>query len=630
MTAAEPRPHPSNLRSLFIKSVIIFLVAFGVRLLAWQDNRFEARKVQTVVTQSYRDVGRLLREGGIASFFSASSPLADPNYLGHPPGYSILMALASNFTNDTDAAVQLLQITADALAAVVVLLIAGALLSTNVAFIAGLLVAFAPQFTYNSTLLLPDSISVLPLLLAIYCLVRAAKRPPLARKRTRLALLIAAGALIGISCWLRANAMMLAPFVALFSPLIFERKQRLLCALALIAGMLLVVAPLTIRNAVVYKHFIPVSLGAGQTMLEGIADYDPSGTLGLPATDMGIMKMEAELYGRPDYYSTLFNPDGIRRERLRLKRGFDVVRSHPFWFAGVMARRAASMLRLERVQRISIEPPVTNTLKLTEATQPAWSSSPQDLLANGTPSSTLAQVSLTPDGQMLNINGDDSKYDNQFVSAPFKVQQNRAYLLRLPARIEQGRMTINVVEAQSSTPYASAIIEAQDWKPAAEQPLQMIEIPFSSRSDGEVRIAFANGGSRPVRSIMQIGHIELYELGATPHVWTRYPRFLVNLVQRLFITATMLPLALFGLFLLIRARRFKTLALLLVVPAYYLCFQSMLHTEYRYVLAIHYFLFVLVAQALHTTGTFVWMNFLKLSIARRWLSPSQKEATNAA
>jgi hypothetical protein len=64
----------------------------------------------------------------------------------------------------------------------------------------------------------------------------------------------------------------------------------------------------------------------------------------------------------------------------------------------------------------------------------------------------------------------------------------------------------------------------------------------------------------------------------------------------------MLPLALFGAGILVWRRDWRMLVLLLSVPAYYFCFQSMLHTEYRYVLAIHYFLFVLVAVAVYEIG----------------------------
>jgi predicted membrane-bound mannosyltransferase len=70
-----------------------------------------------------------------------------------------------------------------------------------------MLVALSPQLAYNSLLLLPDSLAVLPILLAIYFIVRA-------RKQSLVIYIIAAGGLIGLSCWLRANALLLAPFLS--------------------------------------------------------------------------------------------------------------------------------------------------------------------------------------------------------------------------------------------------------------------------------------------------------------------------------------------------------------------------------------------------------------------------------
>src|SRR5918911_475054 len=73
------RPGISSRRTVLL-CALIFLTAFGCRLLSWQDNRLEARKVQTMVTEGYKHTARLLGAGGVASFFSASSPLADPNH----------------------------------------------------------------------------------------------------------------------------------------------------------------------------------------------------------------------------------------------------------------------------------------------------------------------------------------------------------------------------------------------------------------------------------------------------------------------------------------------------------------------------------------------------------------------
>ncbi|HYW73645.1 MAG TPA: glycosyltransferase family 39 protein, partial [Pyrinomonadaceae bacterium] len=331
LNAPEIVPHRrvwSRLRSRGAVAVAIFLLAFGVRLLTWHDTRLEVGKIQTVVVADYQRIAQLLRDGGISSFFSRSSPLADLNTLGHPPGYSILIDSVYRFKQSATA-LQFVQIAADALSAVIIFLIVAELLPLGAGIFAGLLAALSPQLAWNSVLLLPDSIAVLPILIAIYLLARAVKTP-------QVVTFIGVGIFLGVSCWLRANAMLLPLFAAAATMLLISR-QRWQFALAVICGALLIVLPLTVRNAIVFKRFIPLSLGAGQTFLEGIADYDKAGRFGIPDTDMGIMKQESEIYQRPDYYGTLFNPDGVERERARLSRGLAVVRSHPLWFMGVMS-----------------------------------------------------------------------------------------------------------------------------------------------------------------------------------------------------------------------------------------------------------------------------------------------------
>jgi len=351
----------STLRTRLAVGAIIFLLAFGVRLLSWQDTRLEVGKVQTAVTGDYQRVAQLMRDGGLKSFFSSSSPLAELNNLGHPPGYSVLWA----WLKTSETAIQFVQVIGDALAAVFIFLIVAEVVSLGAGVIGGLLAAFSPQLAWNSVLLLPDSISVLPILVAVYLIARAAKKP-------RVLTFLVAGMLVGVSCWLRANAMLLPLFMAA-AVLLLSRQRNApgidargrgswRFALALVCGTLLLVLPLTIRNAIVFHRLIPLSLGAGQTLLEGIADYDQEGRFGIAPTDAGIMKQEAEEYHRPDYYGTLFGPDGVERERARLRRGFAVIRAHPFWFAGVMAQRAASMVRLERARVISMDPPVSQDM----------------------------------------------------------------------------------------------------------------------------------------------------------------------------------------------------------------------------------------------------------------------------
>jgi hypothetical protein len=613
---ATSQDHPINERSSrrtrFAIGVLIFLLAFGVRVLSWHDTRLEVGKVQTAVTGDYQRVAQLLRQGGLASFLSSSSPLSDLNTLGHPPGYSILIALVFSVFGESNTAVQFMQITCDAVAAVIIFLIVAELLPFSAAVIAGMLAAFSPQFSWNSVLLLPDSLAVLPILLAVYCLIRGVKHP-------RFVTFMVAGALAGLSCWFRANAMLLTLFIAAAVPLLFKTQEiakrpadfslsltrerdklkfvgpRWRLALAVVCGTLLIVLPLTVRNAIVFHRFIPLSLGAGQTLLEGIADYDPDGKLGIPNTDMGIMKQEAEQSQRPDYYGTLFNPDGVERERARLSHGFAVIRSHPLWFSGVMARRAGSMLRLERSRLISTEPPVSHSLEAIDRLQPVGTQVPSELLAHG----LLAQQAKAfpaPEDGTLALTGNADKYGEQFLSAPLTVKQNNDYVFTVPIKIELGRMRISVQGTRGKI-YASTIVETLETKSPDEQPVNLIQLPFVATKADQVRVVFSNEASIPPNPVAHIGTIKLFELGPGRFLWTRYPRFLVHYVQRLFLTAVMLPLAIVGLGLLIFRKHSRALIILSAVPVYFFCVQSIVHTEYRYVLAVDYFLFALVGVA---------------------------------
>jgi hypothetical protein len=73
-------------------------------------------------------------------------------------------------------------------------------------------------------------------------------------------------------------------------------------------------------------------------------------------------------------------------------------------------------------------------------------------------------------------------------------------------------------------------------------------------------------------------------------------------VQKIFLTAVILPLAIIGLVVLIFQKQGRALVVLSVVPVYFFTIQSIVHTEYRYVLAVDYFLFALVGVALSTFG----------------------------
>jgi hypothetical protein len=614
--------------SFWLMIAALFLVASGVRLLHWQDTfaGFQNRDAPIAgLTLHYRqEAARMFEEGRI--LFPPDPDPGDARMLVHPPGYSVLMLAlyGKNAREGSYARMMLVQIICDAMAALMVFLIATELLPRLVGLIAGLLVAFSPHLAYYSLWRSPDSLAVAPILLALYLIVRAMRNPGLWK-------MMAAGALVGVSCWLRSNALLLAPMLALLIALLLRGRKPLKYASAFLLATMAVIAPITIRNFVLFGRFIPLSLGAGITLIEGIADYDEQNRFGMPVDDRQAAIKDAEWHGREDYAANLWSPDGVERDRARFSRGLEVIRSNPGWFASVMVRRAAFMLRYNdeaeprwpfgtsQVPVISKEPQFGNSLDSSIEAQPVWSQEAAELLSQGRKIAPAAELSL--EGEGLTIVGDDSSFGDQFSSGPISVKKNTDYVLRIFIDSGEGQMAAKVTDASRRIALASAVIEKKKNKrksPDAmnEEGLRQIDLAFATGDREDVRLVLSNDEQSSQRPVARIAAARLFEAGQTPHLWTRLIRPPVRAVQKnIFVTSRLLPLIIAGVALMALARRKKEVALLMAVPLYYLCFQSILHTEYRYALAIHYFLFIFAAVTVHLAGAMI--RLAARSITRR-------------
>jgi 4-amino-4-deoxy-L-arabinose transferase-like glycosyltransferase len=328
-----------NKRTLLI-CFCLFALAFAVRLVVWQNNKAAIDAVQYVVTEVYKQDARLLVAGDVRGFLAGPDPPSDSTIIMHPPGYPLLIAVVFGSFGE-NGSLRIIQILLNSLAAILAFLIARRFFGERTAIIAGMLTAFAPQFAYHSAIILPDELGVLPILLGLYFFVRA-------WQEKRLAMAVLCGISLGLSCWLRSNALLLPVFFAA-AVFVFSRGWRLKPAFALLVSFLLAVAPITIRNYAVFNSFVPISVGLGTTFVEGLAEMDNDTRAGLPATDEGVMEMEAANFGRPDYYGNLYSPDGIAREHGRLVTGLAVIRENPGWYAANVPKRGLMAFRMERV-----------------------------------------------------------------------------------------------------------------------------------------------------------------------------------------------------------------------------------------------------------------------------------------
>lgn len=609
--------------------VCLFLLAFGVRLLYWQDNQLQVSSEVGLLRDYRQEAQRMIDDGGIL-FPSESVNTSSAHMVMHPPGYSILLLAiyGKGVYRDSYTALILVQVICDSAAAALVSLICMQLLPVAVAVVAGLMVAFSPHFSYYSLNPSPESIAALPVLIAILLLIRAVKRP-------KLVTIVVVGVLAGISCWLRANAMLLAPFIALSVLFIFERGRRLRYSLALMAAAVVVIAPITIRNLAIYHRFIPLSLGTGITLIQGIADYDAENRFKMPVDDNQASLQEAEMYGRPEYANSLWYPDGIKRENERLARGIEVIRSNPFWFAGVMTRRAYFMLTYDKphknqwpfntvvVPPVLAEPSFGHVLRYDEGSGASWSSSAYDLADTGRQLAAQSSITLEASRSVLRVSGDNSEFGDQFASALIPTYKNTDYVLALSLNSLSGSMAVKITSADRRITLASAILSPEgnrrrrkakrtgdlgqlDQDQTSDSQMGELNLAFASGDRSEVLLVISNNGASPVSHEIEIGEARLYNLGPTPYIWTRAVRTAVRGIQRnLYTTSRMLPMVIIGVILLLIAGRKRATALLLIVPAYYLLAQSALHTEYRYILVIHYFLFIMAAVSFYSAGKLI-------------------------
>ncbi len=261
----------------------------------------------------------------------------------YPPGQALWIAFIYKITGDrSPASILRVQIVLDSLS---VFLLAGIGVSAfgwRSGLAAGFLAALSPLLALIGVTPTGDALASWLVLAGAFFLIIAAKRESIVYA-------IAAGALLGASCWLRVNPlfMTLCWAAAIFVFLNTVWRRRMLLASAIVLATLIVISPVVVRNLVVfYPEVAPTGLNIGWNLLAGIGETERGAEFGAPCCDADIVQQEREALGLPPEAPLgLTYPDGIRRDRERGRRALAIIAEHPIWFAGVAARRTAAHLK---------------------------------------------------------------------------------------------------------------------------------------------------------------------------------------------------------------------------------------------------------------------------------------------
>jgi 4-amino-4-deoxy-L-arabinose transferase-like glycosyltransferase len=279
---------------------------------------------------------------GRASIFWIDDPTHTDAAI-YPPGYPLWLAFIYTVTGSrSPAAVQNVQWVLDSFSVLLIVGVGVTAFGWRTGLWAGWIAALWPLLATYGAAPLADAPTSWIIVGAMWMFLIAAKRQSFAWA-------VGAGALVGASCWLRANAMLLLFFWAL-AIFLFVRanwQRRVLLGASVTFAALLVMAPIVVRNSMAFHAFVPTGLGVGTNLWEGIGETERGAKeFGAAPNDRDLVEQErAAMNVPPDASLDLYYPDGIRRDRERTRKSLAIIARHPFWFAGSVARRMAGVLK---------------------------------------------------------------------------------------------------------------------------------------------------------------------------------------------------------------------------------------------------------------------------------------------
>ncbi|HXG66782.1 MAG TPA: glycosyltransferase family 39 protein [Blastocatellia bacterium] len=361
-------------RTKLLLALAIFLVSFVVKSLHAVDFAplmYTSEQPMGGLTELY-DLRAVSMVEGHGILIPDDQKPSNTGLLSFAPGYSIFLGAIYASLGRNFFTAQAIQNAVNSLTPVALFLLAGMLIGWRVGAVAGLLAAVSHHLSYYSNFILPDPLCALPIVAAIFFLakVREGHGRTVGPGRWRPYWFYAlAGVMLGLSAWLRPNGMLLAPFLAAILVVIAARRWReLKRGAVLVIACALTIAPITLRNYLIYGEFVPISINLGIVLWEGIGEASGD-RFGAVATDEAVGQQEVILYNNPRY-KWWASPDGIQRDRDRVRKSLAIIIKHPVWYAGVMLGRMREMVKYSAYAPLVFRPTDRKLLDAVNAEPP--------------------------------------------------------------------------------------------------------------------------------------------------------------------------------------------------------------------------------------------------------------------
>jgi len=335
---------PINRKQLLTLFALL-LITVSVRVLTLQFMRAHLNDPGWFQIGSYTKFDRQARDilDGRQRLFWIDDP-SRTDLAQYPPAFPAVVALIYKVSGDQSAySVQIVLWFLDLILSL--LLIGGITLTAfgwRAAIASGFLVALSSLFALYAAYPSADLPATWFVLAGNWLLLLA-----LQRKNVWLAL--AAGVALGIACWLRVNPLYLCVFwaIALFMLVKDTWPLKLKIGAAALAGTVLVIAPIVIRNYFVFPDFTPTGGTIGVNLWEGLGETELGRQNGFLYGDDKMLAVERARMGRTgDTAVEIQYPDGIRRDKERTRESLAFIRQHPVWYGSVMLGRMWGMLKI--------------------------------------------------------------------------------------------------------------------------------------------------------------------------------------------------------------------------------------------------------------------------------------------
>jgi len=325
--------------------LLLVLTVFSVRILTLQFMRMHLHDPSWFQIGSYAKFDRQAR--GILTGSQGLFWIHDPSRTDlaqYPPAFPWVVAsiykLSGNYSAET---VQIVQWFLDVFISLILITgIAVTAFGWRVAIAAGFLAGVSPLLAMYGAWPSADAPTAWFVLAGNWSLL-------IACKRKNLWFGLGAGVLLGIACWFRVNPLYLAVAWALAVAVLVNTRwqQRLKISATVLSGAMIIVSPIVVRNYISFPDFTPTGGTIGTNLWEGLGETELGRSNGFLYGDDKMVERERIKMGLPSEFPLEPQwPNGIQRDRERVRESLDFIKQHPIWYTGVMLQRMWGMLKV--------------------------------------------------------------------------------------------------------------------------------------------------------------------------------------------------------------------------------------------------------------------------------------------